>query len=263
MKFTAQTPYAVRFDWGSRGIENVANLCPVTVIVDVLSFSTCVDIACSRGAKIIPYQHKDETASVFAKENHAVLAKPRADTRTGLSLSPTSLMGIEVGTRVVLPSPNGSALTVLCTSPLVVSACLRNAAAVAEYLQRVKGPIAVVAAGERWADDSLRPCFEDLVGAGAVIHALSGLKSPEADVAEAAFVSTRNRIAEMLKECASGVELESRDFGADVSVAAELGVSRCVPIFVDGVYVRADGPAAERTSRIEPREAARLQRCRR
>ena len=46
----------------------------VIIIVDVLSFSTSVDIAVSRGAAIFPYRWKDETAITYAKERGADVA---------------------------------------------------------------------------------------------------------------------------------------------------------------------------------------------
>ena len=55
----------------------------VCVIVDVLSFSTSVDAACSAGATVYPYRWKDETAQAFAKSIPAVLAVQRQDGKEG------------------------------------------------------------------------------------------------------------------------------------------------------------------------------------
>ena len=64
----------------------------VVVIVDVLSFSTCVDIAVSVGAEVFPYLWRDERAAGFAAEIGGVLAAPRG--QPGLSLSPASFHGL-------------------------------------------------------------------------------------------------------------------------------------------------------------------------
>lgn len=89
--------------------------------------------------------------------------------------------------RLVLPSPNGSAIA-SATAGTVVAACLRNATAVARWLGfRLADSgtaVTVIAAGERWPDGSLRPALEDLLGAGALLSALcagTGISaSPEA-----------------------------------------------------------------------------------
>lgn len=239
MKFASQLHHDVRFEWGIHGVKNVANSGGVTIIVDVLSFSTCVDIACSRDAQVLPYQYRDETAETFARASSAALAVGRSG--KGLSLSPESLLEIEPNTRLVLPSPNGSTLTLACAAPVVLAACLRNACAVAAYASRQHGPITVVAAGEQWENGALRPAVEDLLGAGAVIHSLQADKSPEAIVAQAAFIGSQERLASILGACASAIELIDRGFAVDVQLAGALNTSSCVPRLTDGAYVRAEG----------------------
>ena len=238
MKFATQSPHPVRFEWGIHGVRNVANSGGVAIIVDVLSFSTCVDIACSRNAQVLPYRYKDATAEAFARANSAVLAVERSG--NGLSLSPQSLLNIEPGTRLVLPSPNGSTLTLDCTAPVVLAGCLRNASAVAAFASRHPGPVTVVAAGEQWENGSLRPAVEDLLGAGAIIHCLEAARSAEAAVAEAAFVGSGSQLSSILGSCASAVELIGRGFAADVELAAALNASGCVPRLTDGAYISAD-----------------------
>ena len=49
----------------------------VVIIVDVLSFSTCVDIATDRDATVFPYLWKDDRAHEFAIAVDAELAAPR------------------------------------------------------------------------------------------------------------------------------------------------------------------------------------------
>ncbi len=238
MNYNAQSSHTIRFEWGLQGILNVANLCGVVVVVDVLSFSTCVDIACARNAKIIPYPHNDSTVDVFARANNAIVAKKR--TENGFSLSPQSLLQIAPRTNLVLPSPNGATLSLACTAPVVLAGCLRNAAAVAAFAARQSDPIAVIAAGERWEDGTLRPAIEDLLGAGAIIHYLQQAKSPEAMIAQSAFVDAETILAEIVSASSSGVELIDKGFPDDVRLAVELDCSNCVPRFISGAYVRID-----------------------
>jgi 2-phosphosulfolactate phosphatase len=77
------------------------------VVVDVLSFTTAVSVATTKGALIFPYPWEDG-ASEFAASKHADLAGTRAE--GGLSLSPVSLLSVGRDDRVVLCSPNGGRL---------------------------------------------------------------------------------------------------------------------------------------------------------
>ena len=78
----------------------LASLSDVVVIVDVFSFSTCVEIAVSRGAVVFPFVWQDARATAFARDIGAELAGPRGQTR--FSLSPASFLHIAPGTCVVL-----------------------------------------------------------------------------------------------------------------------------------------------------------------
>lgn len=225
-----QSSFAVRFEWGERGLEAVGRGAKVIVIVDVLSFGTCVDVATSRGATVLPYPLNDDTASQFADEQRAILAD-RNRTAEAYCLSPKSLEAIPPGTRLVLPSPNGATLSLIAGAlTSTVAACLRNAEAVAAFVRSQRAPVAVIACGERWADGSLRPCLEDLIGAGAVIAELTGTRSPEAQAACDAFSGAGIDICKRLAACSSGRELIERGFACDVELAAALGVSTCVPL---------------------------------
>ena len=246
-----QTDYRIRLGWGPNGLRRLAPRAEVVVIVDVLSFSTAVDVALGRGAVVLPYRWHDGTEDEFAAANDAIVAARRPETGR-LSLRPASLAAVEAGTRLVLPSPNGSALTFGASeagASTVVVGSIRNRRAVAAAAAARAGlgatdgaAVAVVAAGERWRGTTgpLRPAIEDLIGAGAIVDALmsdadidrSGPAggSPEALVAAAAFRDARPTLLERLQGCGSGRELIGRGHGADVELAAELDVSAVVPM---------------------------------
>jgi 2-phosphosulfolactate phosphatase len=261
----AQRQARVRMEWGQAGAEAICQGADVAVIVDVLSFTTTLTVAIDAGAEVYPYRWNDESARDFARLHNATLAVGRfeanaaVDLGSAISLSPATLRRAGSPARIVLPSPNGSALSRILASggTTVVAAGLRNRAAVARWIAdrlasnaagrtdaaseaepagAARPAIAVIAAGERWPDSSLRPAVEDLWGAGAVIAALSELgigdQSPEAWAAEAAFRGVEGSLGAELADCSSGQELALAGFGEDVAIAAELDVSECVPVLI-------------------------------
>jgi 2-phosphosulfolactate phosphatase len=224
-------------DWGEPGLEAVGTGSGVIVVVDVLSFCTCVDVVTARGAAVLPYRWRDGAAVRYAQEQRAIVADGtrRVD---AYSLSPPSLAAIPAATRLVLPSPNGAAVCLHAGEiGTTVAACLRNAAAVAEFARSRGEPVAVIGCGERWPDGSLRPCWEDLIGAGAVIAKLPGPWSPEAEAAAAAFRHAATDLPGRLRACSSGRELIERGFAADVEIAGAVGSSRCVPVLSGEAFV--------------------------
>ena len=226
-------------EWGSAGVETLLEQAAVLIIVDVLSFSTAVDVAVSKGALVYPFPYGDEDAAQTAADRvGAVLAKPRRSSGGQFSLSPRSLMAITAGTRIMLPSPNGARLSLACGDRPVFAGCLRNAATVARTARQIArgGAVGVVPAGERWPDGSLRPAIEDLLGAGAIIHHLALPCSPEAQVARDAFRSARRDVGRLIRASVSGRELIERGFAGDVDIAVELEVSMCAPLLVEGAY---------------------------
>ena len=239
-----QGAYALRCEWGAAGIAALAPHCDAIVIVDVLSFSTCVDVALARGARVYPYQYRDASAADFARTVDAILAGPRSHECP--SLSPTSLRHLPAGSRLVLPSPNGATLSRLTGSLPTLTGCLRNAAAVAQAARAYGSRIGVVPAGEQWPDGSLRPSIEDWLGAGAILSHLDGSISPEADLAREAFVRQRASLASVIESCASGRELIERGWRDDVLLATELEVSTCAPVLMDHAYQDAHAHGAAR-----------------
>ena len=229
-----QSEFEIRCEWGRQGASLLAPISDLLIIVDVLSFSTAVEIATARGAVIYPYRWRDETAHGFAGSVSAEVADRK--NKNGYSLSPASLLTVPAGARLVLPSPNGSEISLSTGSTLTMAGCLRNCRAVAEFAMSRGRKIAVIPAGERWEDGSLRPCLEDLVGAGAIIRHLRGRRSPEAGLAVAAFESSSSMLLETIKSCGSGKEKLLRGEEQDLRLASALDASGCVPVLADGAY---------------------------
>jgi 2-phosphosulfolactate phosphatase len=223
-----QRTAACRCEWGVGGHDRLAGA-DVTIVVDVLSFSTCVDIAAGRGAEILLSDSKGAHGEARARAHDAELAGRRGEAR--FSRSPASFLDAPAGLRCVLPSPNGAAVTMRATSrqTVVLAGCLRNAGAVAQRASRLGRTFNVCPAGERWPDGSLRLALEDWLGAGAILRRLPGERSPEALAAIAAFEQAAPGLVDAITRCSSGRELIERGFAEDVELAAALDVSLSVP----------------------------------
>jgi 2-phosphosulfolactate phosphatase len=260
-----QRQFSVRMEWGIRGAAAVSHDAEYAVIVDVLRFTTTVSVALDQHIEVLPYPWREQSAGDFARRHDAVLAESRPETASlassnqrPISLSPASIRAAGAVDRLVLPSPNGSAIAralrahgaaTQAARPQILAACLRNRGAVANWLAHQPDPpgsvkiVAIIAAGERWPDDSLRPAAEDLWGAGAVIAALaclgmSGL-SPEAQSAAAAWQAIEQNLGPALASCGSGMELAAKGYTADVVIAGELDASRSVPLLSRGRFLDA------------------------
>ena len=217
--------------WGPEGAASLAPDVDVLVVVDVLSFTTCVSIAATRDARVRPAP-LDPLGAIGDDLAERDAERP--------SLSPQSMLRLAPGTEVVLRSVNGAAIAAAAAVldvPLVV-ACLRNASTVAAALPDFGERAGIIAAGERWPDGRLRPAYEDVVGAGAVLAALGGQQTPQAEAAAIAFRDVRAALSDGLLASRSGVELAQRGFAEDVALAAALDADDVVPVLRDSVFSR-------------------------
>jgi 2-phosphosulfolactate phosphatase len=251
MGWSSQADTGVRVEWGPVGAAVLAPHCACLVVVDVLSFTTSVTVAVERGTRVFPYAWRDETAEDFADEVEAVLATGRRAGRPDhpWSLSPAALRAAPAVPRLVLPSPNGSAIAGAASTygAMVVAASLRNAKTVGDWLRAqgfgtVQRPVAVIPAGERWPDNSLRPAIEDALGAAAVVAALADPASNMDTISAEArlFLAMHGpETARLVRECLSGRELVQSGFGDDVEVAVEVDSCGVVPVLTNGAFTAA------------------------
>jgi 2-phosphosulfolactate phosphatase len=227
----------VRLAEGADDLAALAPLAGTVVVIDVLSFSTCVSVTVAAGSVVLPLPWRDGRAGSAAADAGAVLAGPRSLTEP--SLSPLSLRSLPAGTTLALPSPNGARAVLLAARHASVAVgCLRNATATADVVIGLPGPIVLAAAGERWPDDRLRPALEDRLGAGLVARLLRerGL-SLSAEARAAADLATPTELAAAVRDCASGRELAGRGFAADVDSATEVDADARAAVLLDGLLV--------------------------
>lgn len=222
----------VHVEWGAAGAVALADQCPVVVVCDVLSFSTTVSVATLAGVRVRPHPWKDASAQSLASRGGAVVAGPRGSV---VSLSPVTMRGLAAGTIVVLPSPNGAAccLAAAAHNATIVTGCLRNATAVVRWCLARGDDVGLLAAGEQWPDGTLRPAYEDWIGAGLIAAGLADRAVLSAE-AEAAALAARNR--RPLAGVASGRELIDSGFGEDVAIAEDVDADSVVPVLVDGQF---------------------------
>jgi 2-phosphosulfolactate phosphatase len=233
MTFTSQDQFDVRCEWGAVGVGALQG-CRTFIVVDVLCFSTSVSVAVGRGVQVVPCRSRDAAADAPLPEG-AVVAAARGH---GHSLSPASLLTAPRGLVLVLPSLNGSTIAAEAAGRgHILAGCLRNCTAVSRRAVQLGGPIGIIAAGERWPDGSLRPSYEDLIGAGAIARALPGSRAPEVEAAVAAFEAAAGRLHDALRACSSGRELLEKGFPEDVSLAAAIDADPLAAQLIDGRFV--------------------------
>ena len=91
-------------EWGLAGMAALREEAAVLVIVDVLSFSTAVEVAVSAGASVIPFAFGDEAAAkAKADKLGAQLARPRRADGT-----PPRTTSVTTATTLVVKPPDGS-----------------------------------------------------------------------------------------------------------------------------------------------------------
>ncbi len=175
-----QLDHRVRFDWGPTGAAAIAAGADIAVVVDVLSFTTTLCVAVERGMTVLPYRWKDERAAAHAEQHAATLAVGRLEARAlppvlgGQPVAGRDVAGVRRRRGSSCPrrtAPRSPSALPRPAAPWSAPACATGPPLPTGSLAR-GGTVAVVAAGERWPDDSLRPAAEDLWGAGAVLALL-------------------------------------------------------------------------------------------
>ncbi|QDU82164.1 2-phosphosulfolactate phosphatase [Polystyrenella longa] len=249
---SSDSPYLYSFDpwpdievhteWGETGTALASERGDLVVIVDVLSFSTTLAVACGHGATILVYS-TEELEIMGGRDqatrdlNAEIISRTRTSDPAFFSLSPASLSRCPNGTRLIVTSLNGARCVAHAGARLPsVIGSLRNKTATARYIIHLlqTNPniqrVTLVSCGEHWSSilpeqNGWRPALEDQIGAGAIVSELGecGLSlSAESQSANAIWQSVKSEISEALLSSVSGRELVEKGFQEDVLLAAEV-----------------------------------------
>jgi 2-phosphosulfolactate phosphatase len=240
----------IHVEWGATGAKLAAARGDIVVIVDVLSFSTSITLAVSRGATVFSFSHQEIDVlggpeAISAQLNANLIDRDRRAINSRFSLSPASLTNTNDNDRIIFTSLNGANCTAAAkASPVVLIGALTNRYAVADAVAQllrstVSDRCTLIACGEHWSSisdahgEAIRPGIEDLIGVGAIANRLipNFTLSEEALSAASAFASTRDRLFESLSSSVSGRELIAKGFGTDIELAVELDSVGEVPVW--------------------------------
>lgn len=232
--------------WGRRGAQAAAERGDILVVIDTLRFSTATATAVHHGALIYPCPPDEALFTALAERvggevaYHSASPSLHSSASTRFTLSPRSYLGIEPGTRIVLPSPNGSTCCQYgARAAALFVGTLVNAQAVARAVSHLLSAderlnATLLACGERWRvpdeEGALRFALEDYLGAGAVLSALPFAQTIEAQVCGTTFQAMREHLEAVLWECESGQELRAKGLDEDVRDAAQLNIYDTVPV---------------------------------
>lgn len=242
--FDAWPDEQVHLEWGVTGAALAAERGDAVAVIDVLSFSTTMSIACSMDFSCLVYSgaeiaHLGGPEAAGARLRARPLSKDRRAAQGGVSLSPASILRAAPGQRVLCTSLNGAVVvSAASAAPGVVVAALRNATAAAQVLADMLAGgtarrVTLVACGEQWhsvspSSSGLRPGVEDWLGAGLICRELRALGlrlSTEAYIAAEAWTSPDD-----LRGCVSARELLAAGFAEDVELALAVDADSVVPV---------------------------------
>lgn len=239
-----QERYACRLEWGWQGAEWAAERGDILVVVDTLRFSSTVVTAVANGVLLSPCLEEEDIQKVA--ERLGAIAGGKHAEGSPFSLSPSSFMGAESGTKVALGSRNGAACSRYAERvPYLLIGTLLNARAVGVAVNSLMATtgrsVTLNPCGERWTspnrDGTLRVAIEDYLGAGAILAHVEATKSPEAEVCLSAFLGSVSEIERLLLECGSGRELCRRGEREDVLHVAQIDHYSVVPFLKEGWFV--------------------------
>ena len=218
------------------------------VVIDVLRATSSIVTALDNGAAgVVPVREADEAIVVMrrlGRERALLCGERESRLIAGFDLdnSPASYTRERVeGKTLVLTTTNGTRALIEAArgNGTVYCAALLNRAAIVERLAAAEGNARLLCAGSEGALS-----FEDTLCAGAIVDALVRHDKHLAltDAARAAATVYTANAKRLTTAIASGTHaraLVAKGFAAAVALCAKIDVSRCVPLYADGVIAGA------------------------
>ncbi len=198
--------------WGFKLEENVISSYDVCIIVDVLSFSTSLDLL--------------------------LQSKEPAKTIVGAS----QLLGGISPKKLIIPSPVGLPQRLKLYKKPVLAGCLRNARAVARMAFQLGNSVLVIPMGDKISNEEFKTCSEDFIAAGAIISYMKGSRSPESKAAQDIYNTSKNDISAMVKLSISARQMMLKGFATEVDAACQFNKSKHVPLLDKGMLVDIAAP---------------------
>ena len=193
--------------WGFKLTDDIVLPYDVCIIVDVLSFSTSLDLL------------------INAKENTQNM--PGADNFIH-HLTPHALN---------IPSPVGLPLQLNLHQKPVLVGCLRNARAVARAALQLGNTVLVIPVGDKLSEEEFKTCSEDFIAAGAIMSYLKGSRSAESNAALDIYNSSKGNIEEVVKLSTSARQMVLNGFLSEVEHACQFNRSKNVPLLEEGALI--------------------------
>jgi 2-phosphosulfolactate phosphatase len=220
---------------------------PTIIVIDVLRATSSIITALDNGAAgIVPVREADEAIAVMRRlgRDRALLCGEResrliAGFDLDNSLASYARERIE-GKTLVFTTTNGTRALVEAAraNSTVYCAALLNRAAIVDRLADAEGHALLLCAG---SEGTLS--FEDILCAGAIAEALVRHDkhlaiTDAARVAMTVFSANAKRLTTAIASGTHARALVAAGFAEDVGSCAKIDVSRCMPLYVDGVITR-------------------------
>jgi 2-phosphosulfolactate phosphatase len=204
--------------WGFKLDAEVIFSYDVCIIVDVLSFSTSLDLL---------LHAKQNTENILASTNLIRKFSPK---------------------KLKITSPVGLPQQLKLHKKPVLVGCLRNARAVARIARQLGNTVLVIPMGDKLSEEEFKTCSEDFIAAGAIISYMKGVRSPESKAALDIYNTSKGDIEEMVKLSSSARHMTLKGFSTEVDQACQFNKSKHVPLLEKGTLIDLTVPEYSHTT---------------